>query len=330
MSYRPEQGRDKLFGLEKTVVEYIARVDDSFLAKYGIFKGDDNNITDHDIFREIDSEIRLLSVEYGGVCANTVCGYSNLGLIGVFAGCVGNDHTKSLCYDALVESRAIPYLMERNRENNKIYTLITPDGERTFLINLSKFFGITPEEIPVFSLVNSAFVHLSAYSFDLIQDSLEKCVEIAVNNHVRVSFDMASMRSVMLYSDEITKLLSKVDILFLNQEEAAAFGYPKGGEQKLIEDLISIYHVKLVALKQGENGCILGSEKERITVPAYKVGVVNTNGAGDGFAAGLLYGIAKGYDLETSGKIANYYASRIIMQHSTRLNYRIENIEKKI
>lgn len=315
--------------MEKTLIEYIAKVDDSTLAKYNLSKGDDNNVT-QDVFNAIDSEMQLVSVEYGGVCANTVCGYSNLGLTGVFAGCVGNDHSKFLSYNALVESNVIPYLMERNRNNNKIYTLITPDGERTFLIDLSTFFGITPEEIPFFSLVNSAFVHLSAYSFDLIQDSLKKCVGVAVNNHVRVSFDMASCRSVMLYSDEITKLLSKVDILFLNQEEAEAFGYLRGSEQKLIEDLISIYHVKLVALKQGENGCILGSEKERITVPAYKVGVLNANGAGDGFAAGLLYGIAKGYDLETSGKIANYYASRIIMQHSTRLNYKIENIEEKI
>ena len=60
-----------------------------------------------------------------------------------------------------------------------------------------------------------------------------------------------------------------------------------------------------VVIKLGERGCLAADGKTTIKVPAYPCKVVNTTGAGDSFAAGLLYGLCRGYSLEGAAKCGN-------------------------
>jgi sugar/nucleoside kinase (ribokinase family) len=46
--------------------------------------------------------------------------------------------------------------------------------------------------------------------------------------------------------------------------------------------------------------------------------VVDTTGAGDLFASGFLYGLARDYDLQTCGKIAGLAAAEIISHYGAR------------
>ncbi|MGY6021706.1 PfkB family carbohydrate kinase [Streptomyces spinosirectus] len=55
--------------------------------------------------------------------------------------------------------------------------------------------------------------------------------------------------------------------------------------------------VSLVAVKLGADGAALFTRNEEWTVPAFKVTVVDTVGAGDGFAAGLISGVLNGLPL---------------------------------
>ena len=63
--------------------------------------------------------------------------------------------------------------------------------------------------------------------------------------------------------------------------------------------------VGTVALKMGDQGCYIRSKDLELSIPIYKVDVVDALGAGDAFAAGFLTGIVNGWDLERTGKFAN-------------------------
>ena len=54
------------------------------------------------------------------------------------------------------------------------------------------------------------------------------------------------------------------------------------------------------------------------------VTTLDTTGAGDSYAAGLLYGITHGYPLEASGKIASFYSSRVVSQIGPRYTGNIQ------
>ena len=63
-------------------------------------------------------------------------------------------------------------------------------------------------------------------------------------------------------------------------------------------------------------------EGESIHVaPAPVANLVDTTGAGDLFAAGFLYGLSQGKSLESSAKIGNQMAGKIIQQMGARAEF---------
>lgn len=61
-----------------------------------------------------------------------------------------------------------------------------------------------------------------------------------------------------------------------------------------------------MALKLADQGSYVGDEVGRaFSKPAYKVEVVDTTGAGDGWAAALEFGLISEWNLETCVPVAN-------------------------
>ena len=75
---------------------------------------------------------------------------------------------------------------------------------------------------------------------------------------------------------------------------------------------------KNIAITDGERGSILCFNGTTYNIPPSIVTPIDTTGAGDSYAAGLLYGLTSGYSLEDSGSIASFYASRVVSQIGPR------------
>ncbi|MBP7057485.1 hypothetical protein KBB08_03270 [Candidatus Gracilibacteria bacterium] len=85
------------------------------------------------------------------------------------------------------------------------------------------------------------------------------------------------------------KLLNDVDILIASESFAADLGIGGSPEQQ-IKILKSQYPFKVLAITLGGKGVIYINESGEVEMaPAFKVPVVDTNGAGDAFHAGFLY-----------------------------------------
>lgn len=65
----------------------------------------------------------------------------------------------------------------------------------------------------------------------------------------------------------------------------------------------------LVAVTMGTDGCIIATKEKMAHVPAFKVNVVDTTGAGDAFMGGLSFGLLQGWDHERVGLFANACAA---------------------
>ncbi|HEX7542098.1 MAG TPA: sugar kinase [Anaerolineales bacterium] len=96
-------------------------------------------------------------------------------------------------------------------------------------------------------------------------------------------------------------LLKQVDVFLPNEKEAFALTGTKEAEsasQRLCESC------KVVAIKLGANGAIARRTGETARIPALKVDLVDTVGAGDTFDAGFLYGFLNHWGLEKSLRLA--------------------------
>ncbi|WP_088186533.1 sugar kinase [Desulfosporosinus sp. FKA] len=177
------------------------------------------------------------------------------------------------------------------RKNSAASTLSVDDINEDYLkqAKILHFTGITP------ALSSSAC------------EAVFKAVEIAKTNGVLVSFD-PNLRLKLWSLDEarstILELAHYADIIMPGIDEAELLLGIKDVEA--IADYFTAQGSKIVAIKLGSEGCYLRQESESRYVPGFKVEkVIDTVGAGDGFAAGLLAGILRKESLEESGKYAN-------------------------
>ena len=93
---------------------------------------------------------------------------------------------------------------------------------------------------------------------------------------------------------EMRSVLPFVDVMKLSDEETellTGIKEPEGTAKKLIEQ-----GVKIVAVTLGADGTLIATKEGSTYVPAYKVNVVDTTGAGDSFWGGFLHKFDENWD----------------------------------
>ncbi|MBU2637959.1 MAG: adenosine kinase [Nanoarchaeota archaeon] len=326
-----------LTALENTLLDYTAYVSDEFLKEHGFQKGGFQGIST-ELRKNLEQRIKF-SRTTGGSAANVCHGFVNLGMQAAFIGSVGNDENGKF-YGADLEKAGIAHYFHVKRGPNGVcMVLVTPDKERTMAVNMGKSSSLWPWNLHEADIENSDFFHTTAYALDSMYLSVKRAMKIAKRHNVKISFDLASAKSIQRHRKKIDYLLEKyVNIVFANEEEAAEYT-GKSPRDSMFE--LSEKHIAVVKL--GSKGALVGGPVKmrnpkckgsnffRVAVPAYKVAEVkNTNGAGDAFAAGFLYGIAKDMNLYNAGRIGAYYAARVVEAEEAKLRYRISNIEELI
>ena len=89
--------------------------------------------------------------------------------------------------------------------------------------------------------------------------------------------------------------------------------------------------VGIACLTEAENGSTIVTADETIKVEAFPVDkVVDSTGAGDLYAAGLLHGLIKGHDLETCGKIGSLVAAKVVAQTGARFQTSLSEIVSNV
>lgn len=113
------------------------------------------------------------------------------------------------------------------------------------------------------------------------------------------------------------------DIVFANSEEARAFCHFSSKESPLSATRYLSHFVPLVSVTDGPKGSYIGVKGEAIYIPPSPCVPVDTCGAGDAYASGILYEILRGVsDLKSMGSVAAKVASVVVGQQGTRLRVR--------
>ncbi len=139
----------------------------------------------------------------------------------------------------------------------------------------------------------------AAQLFRLLKDSGRTvCMDVTKRKHGETLPDLRA-------------LLSCVDIMFANAEEAALLTGTQ--DPAASARLLTEAGVGCAAVKTGRHGCVVSDGGRLLTVPAYPdARCVDTTGAGDTFAAAFLYACSEGYSLTDCACFANAAASAAV------------------
>ena len=285
------------------------------------------------------------SLSAGGSAANTIHGLAKLGASTGYIGVIGEDELGGSFVRDLIQAGVEPHMIHSAQETGRAVALVTPDSERTFATFLGAAIELSAEHLtppaakstpppapplegkgvsstriaggeahPIFSKYQ--YFHIEGY---LVQNHelIRRAVEIAKANGLIVSLDMASYNVVEANRDFLHEIIRKyVDILFANEEEAAAFTGQRP-EQAVHE--ISKF-VEIAIVKTGSQGSLIKTTAEYCEIGVIPVQPIDTTGAGDLYAAGFLYGHSHGMTLQKCGELGALLAGNVIECMGSKMN----------
>ena len=308
----------KIIGLGNALVDIIVFIDDdALLEKLELPRGS-MQLVDIEKSGKIRKACEHLNSSFasGGSAANTIYGLAKLGVDTSFIGKIGKDDYGEIFKDDLIKSNINPILLISDTHSGRAVALISPDKERTFATHLGAAIELTAEELLPGHFKNHNFFHIEGY---IVQNNelLEKAVKLAKENGLEISLDLASYNVVEDNLDFLRYIVKDyVDIVFANEEEARSFTGKEPDEA--LDELASI--CKIAVVKTGKNGSMVKSGENKYYIDAIEATVVDTNGAGDIYAAGFLYGLSKGLTLDKCGKAGSILAGKIIEITGARLD----------
>ena len=310
-----------VIGIGNALLDLVYNVEDQTLLELNLVKGEMKLIDKEESQRILNYlKTRNATINPGGSACNTTAGVSNFGSKSLFIGKVGHDKHGLIYESQTINAGTAPRLKRHHEENTgHAITFITPDGQRTFATHLGAALHLQKEDIHNDILTKSKILHIEGYNLDGVdlRETTLHAVDLAKENNVKISIDLSDA-GIIKRNHEFFKEFIKdhVDIVFANEDEALAFT-GKDPEQSL-HDLAE--HTEIAIVKLGEKGSLIKSNNQVHKIEAEKTTVVNTNGAGDMYAAGILHGIANNHDLEHTGKLASKMAAKVVNNQSTRLS----------
>ena len=308
-----------IIGIGNALTDVLAVLPDtSLLAKYNLPAGSMQWV-DSKTAQTIWEELKAhdLQIVPGGSCANTITGTALLGMKSGFIGKVGDDDLGFLFRQGQVKNGITPHLLTGEKRSGRAMVLITPpNAERTFADYMGAALELSAEDLKEEFFQGYDMLHIEGYLVQS-QELVRRAAEIGKKLGMTVSIDLASYNVVESNYDFLHDIVENyVDIVFANESEAKAFTH-KAPEDAL-DDIAKVCEIAVV--KIGAKGSYVKSGDEKFRIAPFPAKAIDATGAGDLFAAGFLYGYARGLELETCGKIGSYVSSRIVEVIGSKLS----------
>ncbi len=310
-----------LSGIENALLDLLVQADDSVVEELGLVKGTMRLV-------ETDEQQRILDrvgsldpeIEAGGSCANVLRAVARLGATASYSSAVADDPAGDAFIDGLRRNQVTDRCARLNSgATGTSVILVTPDGERTMNTHLGVCRQYAPEHVPHDDIAHSRMFFTTAYIWDTPNQiaAIEAALETARGAGCRLAMDLADPFAVGRSEDQIRRQVARgFDVIFANAEEARIL--TKKGVRGAAHEIAST--VRIAVVTDGASGAWIVSQDQEIHVPAQRVQVVDTTGAGDLFAAGFLFGLLRELPLLTCGEIATALAADTITQMGVKLS----------
>lgn len=300
----------KILGMGNALVDILMRLkSDEQLEKLGLPKGS-MQLIDEAKMREIQDATILLGqhIATGGSASNTISGLARLGVEVGFVGKVGNDTIGDFFKIDSFENGVITYLLGSSLPSGRCHVLISPDCERTMCTYLGAASDLAASDLSAAMFHEFDLVHLEGYMVES-HELMLKIAELALGQGKQLSLDLASYNVVESNHDFLWDYTQKyVDIVFANEDEA--FAFTGKHDEEAAREIGKL--CKIAIVKVGKRGSFVVSGDEMWHIPAAKVNIIDSTGAGDLYAAGFLYGYARGLSLDKCGRIGTICAGHVI------------------
>ncbi|PYF01444.1 sugar/nucleoside kinase (ribokinase family) [Rhodopseudomonas faecalis] len=310
-----------VLAIGNALFDVLVRAEDDFLVKHGMAKGG-MALIDEARAAAIYADMGQATEMSGGSAANTIVGLANLGARAAYVGKVKNDQIGRL-YSHDIRAAGVTFDTKPASDGPATgcsYILITPDGERTMNTYLGAAQDLGPADIDPEQIAAAALIYLEGYLWDPknAKEAFLKASQIAHGAGRQVALTLSDPFCVDRYRDEFLELMRSgtVDLIFANESELHSL-YQTSDFDSALNQLQN--DVGLGVVTRSEKGCAVVAKDAVTLVPAARIEkLVDTTGAGDLFAAGFLFGLARNAGYENAGRLGALAAAEVIQHIGAR------------
>ncbi|MDX8405300.1 MAG: adenosine kinase [Mariprofundus sp.] len=309
-----------IYGVGNAIMDMQVRCGDDFLDKTGIEKGV-MTLVDEERQKHVLDALAEHQVNYcsGGSAANTIVGIAYMGGTTAYACKTGTDGFGRQYLNEMKKLGVAIEVAASDGQTGSCVVLITPDAQRSMLTNLGISAALCADDISEAEIAKAEYVYIEGYLFagDATRAAALKAIELAKANGVKVALTISDPFLIDICREQFQSLIEgPVDLLFCNEEEARALT----GLEDPIDCAHAIHkHCANVALTLGKQGSIIMHQGEALPIEGVDVDAIDTTGAGDMYAAGVLYGITNGLSWQQAGHLGSHAAARVVSQLGARL-----------
>lgn len=320
-----------VLGIGNAIMDIIAPVRDKFLTVHKIERGsmtlidEPHAVTLTKSMKKIDG----LREVAGGSAANTMVGIAGLGGRVAFNGKIGNDgigrRLTQGYHDAGVAF--LPKPTKSGTASARCMIAVTRDGERS----MSTFLGANADfgamDVMKSQIKRAKIIYLEGYLFDSKKQksAFAKAAKLAQETEGQVALTLSDSFCVARHRESFLEFVEhKTDILFANEDELLAL-FETDRLDTALDALSDMRPV--VCVTRGEKGSVIQTKERRHLIPAAPVEtIVDTTGAGDQYAAGVLAGRILGMEWKDAGYLGSLAASEVIQHYGARPESSIHDI----
>ena len=304
------------------IVDILAEAKDSFIADEGMTKGSMQLMFSPEQADALYAKMNPGQEISGGSAANTVAGIAALGGRAGFIGQVANDQLGQVfAHD--IKAAGVDFTTaarDGDPSTARCLILVTPDGQRT----MNTFLGAS-QFLPASALdedmIRSAkILYLEGYLWDPEEPraAMKRAIQVAKDAGRWVAFTLSDVFCIERHGDDFRRMVDDgtIDILFANENELLALCQTDDLDAAIER---ARKQVGVLIVTRSEKGAKAVYKNVHFDVAAQPVDeIVDTTGAGDLFAAGVLYGLTQDQPLDRSMVYGAICAAEVISHYGAR------------
>lgn len=317
------QRRYDVVTVANAIVDVLTHTDDSFIESQsvnGMTKGAMALIDEPralELYKMMDNRVEC----GGGSAGNTIVGVASFGGKAAFIGKVAEDKLGTVYRKAMqdigVTFTTAPLVGGAHTAQCLIF--VTPDAQRTMNTYLGASVQMNADDLDADLIRDAQITYLEGYLFDTepTKAMFRAAAAIACEAGNRVALSLSDPFCVDRHRNDLLAFVKDhTDILFANEAEITSLY-----QTETFEDAVRhvAADVSIAALTRSEKGAVIVANGTTYEIPAAPItALVDTTGAGDQFAAGFLYGLTHGYDLQQCGQLGALAAAEVISHMGPR------------
>ena len=314
--------RYMVYGIGNGIVDKQVKITDSELEDLRLSKG----------FMELAEQAEQASIlaylgnreselHAGGSAANTAVGMAQMGGTVAYACSLAADELGRHYADDFTRlGIRLTGKPKPHEQTGLCLVLVTPDGERTMKTYLGASAQLSHDDIDEEVIAQSHWVYLEGYLLagEATRAASFHALELARKHGTKIAYSFSDGFLVANFSEPLKKIVTGyADLVFANELEAAAYTGrrdPQTSLQAIVQDC------RNACVTCSENGSYIHYNGETRYVPAFAVQPVDLTGAGDMYAAGVLYGLSMHAAPERAAQLGACAASYVVSQMGARLS----------